>query len=92
MLVGNRPVFLFSSLSAQQILLIAGRNLLLEKQVAFTEFKVNAPGFEQERDAARESDRVMYRETDRGLRYFVKEGGTRVVSDRATNHAKAMAI
>ena len=33
---------------------------------------------------ARESDRVMYRETDRGLRYYVKEGGVRVVSDRAT--------
>jgi hypothetical protein len=91
-LVGNRPVFLFSSLSAQQILLIAGRNLLLEKAVAFSEFKVNDPGFERERDAARESDRVMYRETDQGLRYFVKEGGTRVVSDRATNHAKAMAM
>ena len=34
----------------------------------------------------------MYRETVRGLRYFVKENGTRVVSDRPTNHAKAMAI
>ena len=91
-LVGNRPVFLFSSLSARQILLIAGRNLLLEKEAAFSEFKVNDPGFERERDAARASDRVMYRETDRGLRYFVKEGDTRVVSDRATNHAKAMAM
>ncbi len=91
-LVGSRPVFLFSTLSARQILLIAGRNLLLEKEVAFSEFTVNDPGFERERDAARDSDRVMYRETDRGLRYFVKEGGTRVVSDRATNHAKAMAM
>src|SRR4051812_258918 len=91
-IVGNRPTFLFSSLSARQILLIAGRNLLLEKEVAFSEFKVNDAGFEQERDSARGSDRVMYRETDRGLRYFVKEGSTRVVSDRATNHAKAMAM
>jgi len=90
--VGNRPIFLFSGLSARQILLIAGRNLLLEKDVAFTEFRVNDPQFERERASARESDRVMYRETDRGLRYYVKEGGTRVVSDRATNHAKAMAM
>ena len=31
--VGNRPVFLFSGLTARQILLIAGRNLLVEKSV-----------------------------------------------------------
>ena len=30
----------------------------------------------------------MYRETDRGLRYYVKEGGTRVVSDRADQSAR----
>jgi hypothetical protein len=90
--VGNRPVFLFSGLSARQILLIAGRNLLLEKEVVFSEFRVNDPAFERERAAARASDRVMYRETDRGLRYYVKEGDLRVVSDRATNHAKAMAM
>ena len=90
--VGNRPVFLFSGLSARQIVLIAGRNLLVEKSVEFTEFKVNDEEFERQRASARESDRVMYRETDRGLRYYVKEEGKRVVSDRATGHAKAMAI
>ena len=35
------------------------------------------------RGAAR-ATAIMYRETDRGLRYYVKEGGARVVSDRAT--------
>jgi hypothetical protein len=91
-LVGGRAVFLFSGLSARQILLIAGRNLLLEKDVVFSDFRVNDPVFERERAAARASDRVMYRETDSGLRYYVKQGGVRVVSDRATNHAKAMAM
>src|SRR4029079_10999543 len=62
------------------------------KEVSFSEFRVNDPAFEQERAAARASDRVMYRETDRGLRYYVKEGETRVVSEHATNHAKAMAM
>ena len=81
--IGNRPVFLFSGLTARQIVLIAGRNLLVEKSVAFTDFRVNDPDFDRERASARESDRVMYRETDRGLRYYVKEDGTRVVSDRA---------
>jgi hypothetical protein len=90
--VGNRPVFLFSGLTARQIVLIAGRNLLVEKSVEFSEFHVNSEEFETERASARESSRVMYRETERGLRYYVKENGRRVISDRATNHAKAMAI
>src|SRR5205823_3779612 len=90
--VGNRPVFLFDGLTARQIVLIAGRNLLVEKSVSFTAFSVNNPEFDRDRASARESDRVMYRETDRGLRYYVKEGGKRVVSDRATSHAKAMAM
>ena len=34
----------------------------------------------------------MYRDTDQGLRYLVKQGNQRVVSDRSTTHAKAMAI
>ncbi len=90
--VGNLPVFLFSGLDARQIMLIAGRNLLVEKSVAFTDFLVNTPEFDRERASARESNRIMYRETERGLRYFVKENGQRVVSDRATSHAKAMAM
>ena len=90
--VGNRPVFLFSGLTARQIVLIAGRNLLVEKSVAFGDFHVNMETFDHDRASARESDRVMYRETPNGLRYFVKQQGVRVVSDRPTNRAKAMAI
>jgi hypothetical protein len=90
--VGNRPVFLFSGLSARQIVLIAGRNLLVEKSVDFTDFRVNPEDFDRERASARESNRIMYRETEGGLRYYVKEDGKRVVSERPTNHAKAMAI
>ena len=90
--IGNRPVFLFGSLTARQIILIAGRNILLEKRVEFTDFRVDDPDFVRERDSAREGDRIMYRETDRGLRYFLKEGGVRVVSERPTSHAKALAM
>ena len=56
--VGNRPVFLFSALTARQIMLLAGRNLLVEKRVEFSDFRVNEPEFERERDSARESRRV----------------------------------
>jgi hypothetical protein len=92
MMPGSPPAFLFSALTARQIVLLAGRNLLVEKNVAFSEFQVNDPGFEQARAAARASDRVMYRETGAGLRYFVKQGDTRVVSSQATVSAKAMAM
>jgi hypothetical protein len=92
MIPGSQPVFLFSGLTARQIVLIAGRNLLVEKNVAFSDFRVNDPGFEEARSAARASDRVMYRETEAGLRYFVKQGETRVVSSQATLRAKAMAM
>ena len=90
--IGNRPVFLFTGLEARQIMLIAGRNLLVEKRVSFQDFRVNETQFAQARAEARRSDRVMYKETDRGLRYYVKEGETRVVSERATRTARAMAM
>lgn len=90
--IGNRPVFLFSGLTARQIMMIAGRNILVEKMVAFDDFKVNDPGFESARTEARRSESIMYRETDRGLRYYVKQGTERVVSERATRTARAMAM
>lgn len=90
--VGNRPIFLFTRLDAKQIMMIAGRNILVEKRVAFSEFRVNDQRFADARLEARRSDRIMYRETDRGLRYYVKEGDTRVVSERATRSARAMAM
>jgi hypothetical protein len=90
--IGNRPVFLFSGLDARQILLIAGRNLLVEKRVVFSDFHVNDARFADTRAEARRSERIMYRETDRGLRYFVKKGEERVVSERPTTKAKAMAM
>jgi hypothetical protein len=90
--IGNQPVFLFTELDARQIMLIAGRNLLVEKRVTFTGFRVNDERFAEARTGARRSDRIMYRETDRGLRYYVKDGDERVVSERATTKAKAMAM
>jgi hypothetical protein len=72
--------------------LVAGRNLLVEKKVLFTDFHVNDDEFERERASARESDRIMFRETAGGLRYYVKEAGGRVVADRPTLGVKALAM
>jgi MucB/RseB family protein len=91
-MVNGQPVHLLNGLTARQIMLIAGRNLLVEKSVMFEEVRVNDGDFEEERRAARSSDRIMFRETDRGLRYYVKQGEARVISDRATQSAKAMAM
>ncbi len=90
--IGNRPIFLFTGLTARQIILIAGRNILVEKMVAFDDFQINDSSFEEARATARHSNAVMYKETDHGLRYYVKQGTERVVSDRPTTHAKAMAM
>jgi hypothetical protein len=90
--VGTRPIFLFTGLTARQIVMIAGRNILVEKKVAFDGFRVNDNGFEESRTTARRGSGVMYRETDRGLRYYVKQGDSRVVSDRATRSVRAMAM
>jgi hypothetical protein len=90
--IENQPVFLFAGLSARQIVLVAGRNLLVEKDVSFTAFRVNDPAFETARASARASDHIMFRETDAGLRYYVKAGNTRVINESPTSSVKAMAM
>ena len=88
----GRQILLPIETVTRQIVLVAGRNILVEKTTRFSEYQLNPADFEARRQAARQSDRVMYRDTDKGMRYYVKEGETRVVSDKATTSAKAMAI
>ena len=90
--IGAQPIFLFSGLSAKQILLVAGRNLLVEKRVTFTGFHVNTPEFEEEREAARSSQAVMFRDTPQGLRYYVPQDGKRVIADQPQRDLKALAM
>jgi hypothetical protein len=90
--INGHPVFVLTMLTARQLIMIAGRNLLVERSVAFRDFKINDPQFANTRFEARRGEHVMYRDTDKGLRYFVKSGDTRIVSDRPTTRAKAAAI
>ncbi|HEX7486302.1 MAG TPA: sigma-E factor regulatory protein RseB domain-containing protein [Vicinamibacterales bacterium] len=90
--VKDQPIYLFSTLTSRQIMQIAGRNLLVERDVVFSNFRINAETFQGERDQARASNEIMYRDTDRGLRHLVKRGNQRVVSDQVTTNAKALAI
>jgi len=60
--------------------------------VRFRDIRVNDPRFDLERTSARSSDRIMFRETDAGLRYYVKQNGDRVVSQQPTDKARALAM
>ncbi len=91
-LQNGATAYLMSHLVGRQIVMIAGRNLLVERDALITNVDVNGASFEGARVEARRGPHVMYRDTDRGLRYFVKQGDTRVVSDRPTMKAKAAAM
>ena len=66
--------------------------MLVEREVHLSDFQLNASDFEAARAAARASSRIMYRDTDQGVRYFVKQGETRVVSDQMTTSVRALAL
>ncbi len=88
----GHPLSMFTRLVGRQILMIAGRNLLVEREVRLSNFRVNSPDFRQARAASRATDHVMYRDTDGGLRYFVKKGEERVVQEHPTTTARALAF
>ena len=90
--VDGTGIYLLTRLSSKQLVLIAGRNLLVEKDRVFYDFYVNSLSFEQVRQGARDSDHIMLRDTDEGLRYFVKRGGERQVTDELTRSVKALAM
>ena len=82
--VADHDIHLLTRLVGRQIMLIAGRNLLVERGVRFEAFQLNPTDFAAQREAARASDNVMYRDTDEGLRYLVKRDGVRVVQTATT--------
>jgi hypothetical protein len=89
---GGEPVYLPSRIATTELILIAGRNLLLEKTTQLRDVQLDPPDFERQREAARASDRIMFRDTPQGLRYLVKRGETRVVSEALTTSSKALAM
>ena len=90
--VDGVTLLLASSIRSQLLFLIAGRNVLVEKEITVTSFELNPADFVERRGAALSSDRIMLRETDEGLRYLVKRGDERVVSDELTRSATALAM
>jgi len=90
--IAGQDIWLPTRVSSQQVFLIAGRTVLIERIVTLSDVALNPADFEEARGAARLSDRIMYRDTDNGTRYLVKQGDTRVVSDSLTSSARAFAL
>ena len=88
----GREVYLPARIYNQQLILIAGRNLLVERRITFSGHAVAPADFVAQRQEARGGSRTMYRDTEKGVRYLVKEGEERVVSDIATTKARALAL
>jgi hypothetical protein len=90
--VGGQPLYLLSHFTSRQIMLIGGRNLLVERIVRFSAFEVNSPTFSERREASRAGDNLMFRDTDQGLRNLVKRGDQRAVEENPATAFKALAV
>jgi hypothetical protein len=88
----GRTIILPTRITSHQIVLIAGRNLLVDKETTFSGYDINAEAFKAQRQEARASNRIMYRDTDHGVRYLMKEGEQRVVREKPVTTAKAIAM
>jgi hypothetical protein len=88
----GRPIWLLERQTSKQMFLVAGRTLLVEREAHVSDVVLNPPDFEGERTEARAGSRIMYRDTEQGLRYLVKRGDTRVVSNQMTSSTKALAF
>ncbi len=69
-------------LVAQQILSVMNNATVVERETKLTEVKINTADFDTARQGIDASDVTMVRDTDKGLRYLVKnEQGERVVKE-----------
>ncbi len=86
----GQSIHLMTRLVGRQIMLIAGRNLMVERGIAFDAFQLNPADFETQRAGARSGNNVMYRDTADGLRYLTKKDGERVVQEATTTATAAL--
>jgi hypothetical protein len=82
--LNGRSILLMTRLTGRQTFLVAGRPILVEREAHMSDVRLNLPDFDATRAEVRAGDQIMYSDTDKGLRYFVNKGNTRVVSDTVT--------
>src|SRR5688500_17637626 len=70
-------------LVGQQLLSVVNNTTVVERETLLTDLVLNGPDFETQLAAVQASDDTMVRDTERGLRYLVKEEGVegRVVKE-----------
>ncbi len=75
--------FLPLRFQAQQLLSIVNSATLVERDTQLTEVRINDAGFDEARSTSLASDVTMVRDTEKGLRYLVKdpETGERIVKE-----------
>jgi hypothetical protein len=79
---GSQGFVLPLRLVAQQILSVVNAATVVERETLLTDVVVNGPGFEEARQEVAASEVTMVRDTDKGLRYLVKDdSGERVVKE-----------
>lgn len=79
---GGGQAYLPRRTTGQQQWNVAGTNFLVNREVRFTNIRINEPDFSEQRQAAYASPHQILRDTDKGLRYLVPAAdGERVVSD-----------
>ncbi len=88
----GKTIILPTRITSHQIVLMAGRNLLVDKETIFNDYQINQQTFTEQRKEARASNRIMYRDTDHGVRYLMKEGEQRVVREKPVTSVKAIAM
>jgi hypothetical protein len=82
---GERPLWVLQRIEGQQIWNISGVNLVVQREIEFSDFALNAADFEARRAAAHQSAHVMLRDTEKGFRYLDRSGsGERVVREGVT--------
>lgn len=62
--------------TGQQLLSVVNATAVVERETLLSNVRVNGPEFEERRLAVMDSDATMVRDTERGLRYLVKEEGS----------------
>jgi len=82
---GVNPIWVLQRIEGQQIFATAGVNLVVLREVEFSDFVLNAADFEPRRQAAYDSAHTILRDTEKGFRYLDRtESGGRVVRDSTT--------
>jgi hypothetical protein len=82
---GVDPIWVLQRIDGQQIFATAGVNLVVLREVEFSDFELNPPDFADRRRAAHASEHTILRDTEHGFRYLDRtETGERVVRDGTT--------